>query len=89
MSMRVLQVLAANDEEPDGLIEMTPSSITGESVKSMDIVSPSVLAKDTYDKKSKQEFRQEKSDTGIPDEPDIYHSPVSPLHYPENSPRER
>lgn len=24
-----------------------------------------------------------------PDEPDVYHSPVSPLHYPENSSRER
>ncbi|XP_050546423.1 centrosomal protein of 104 kDa isoform X2 [Daktulosphaira vitifoliae] len=82
-------VLTANDEEPDGLVGMTPNSITGESIKSMGIISPPILSKDTDDKKSKQEFRPEKSDIELPDEPDIYHSPVSPLHYPENSPRER
>jgi len=52
-------------------------------------LSPIVSPKQVSAKPCQQEIVPEKIETEVVDEPDIYHSPVSPLHYPENNSRER
>ncbi|XP_050434404.1 centrosomal protein of 104 kDa [Adelges cooleyi] len=83
--------LMVNDEEPEGLMDKTPNSVTSDSIKLVENngISPSVTPRGMTDKKYKQEILPEKTETEAVDEPDVYHSPVSPLHYPENSPRDR
>lgn len=75
------------------MVDKTPGSVDETKVKfsvsshsSPIIVSP----KEVLTKPSRPEILPEKIiETEIPDEPDVYHSPVSPLHYPENNSRER
>lgn len=53
-------------------------------------MSPIISPREVPVKPSQREIIQpEKIETEVPDEPDVYHSPVSPLHYPENNSRER
>lgn len=77
-----------NDEEPEDLVDKTPGSVD-DAIKYVASVSPMNSPKQVSVKPSQQEIVQEKIETEVADEPDIYHSPVSPLHYPENNSRER
>lgn len=77
--------MEVNDEEPEDLVDKTPGSID-ETVKYATPLSPIISPKEVSIKPRQQEILSEKIE---PDEPDIYHSPVSPLHYPENNSRER
>jgi len=52
-------------------------------------LSPIVSPKQVPVKPNQQETLTEKIEAEVADEPDVYHSPVSPLHYPENNSRER
>lgn len=60
-----------------------------ETVKYAKSLSPIVSPKEVTASPCQQEMLQEKNETEVSDEPDVYHSPVSPLHYPENNSRER
>ncbi|VVC35365.1 Armadillo-type fold,TOG domain,Armadillo-like helical,Galactose-binding domain-like [Cinara cedri] len=80
--------LEINDEEPEDFVDKTPGSVD-ETVKYARSLSPIVSPKEVSVKPCQQEIQPEKTETEVPDEPDVYHSPVSPLHYPENNSRER
>lgn len=86
--MYVKKPLEVNDEEPEDLTDKTPGSID-ETVKYVTSLSPIISPKEVSIKPCQQEILPVKTDAEVPDEPDIYHSPVSPLHYPENNSRER
>jgi len=78
-----------NDEEPEDLVDKTPGSVDG-AIKYVASVSPIDSLKQVSVKPCQQEIQvPEKIESEVADEPDIYHSPVSPLHYPENNSRER
>lgn len=76
--------LEINDEEPEDLVDKTPAGSVDEPVKYTTHLSPIISPREVSVK-----YHQEKIETDAPDEPDVYHSPVSPLHYPENNSRER
>uniref|UniRef100_A0A2H8THI4 Centrosomal protein n=1 Tax=Melanaphis sacchari TaxID=742174 RepID=A0A2H8THI4_9HEMI len=80
--------LEINDEEPEDLVDKTPGSNDG-STKYVASLSPIVSPKQVSIKPCQREILPEKIETEVADEPDVYHSPVSPLHYPENNSRER
>lgn len=80
--------MEANDEEPENLIDKTPGSVD-EIVKDTTTLSPITSPKEVPVKPSQQEILPEKIEPEVLDEPDVYHSPVSPLHFPENNSRER
>lgn len=80
--------LEINDEEPEDLVDKTPGSVN-ESIKYAASLSPIVSPKQVSVKPCQQEILPENIETEVTDEPDVYHSPVSPLHYPENNSRER
>lgn len=77
-----------NDEEAEELVDKTPGSVN-ESIKYAALLSPIISPKQVSVKPCQQEILPEKIETEVTDEPDVYHSPVSPLHYPENNSRER
>lgn len=82
--------LDTNDEEPEDFVDKTPGSIDEIVKYDAMSLSPTVSPKEVSVKPCQQEIQREKVETEIiPDEPDVYHSPVSPLHYPENNSRER
>jgi len=77
-----------NDEEPEDLVDKTPGSVD-DAIKNVASLSPIISPKQVSAKPCQQEIVPEKIEAEVVDEPDIYHSPVSPLHYPENNSRER
>lgn len=80
--------LEINDEEPEDFVDKTPGSVD-ETIKYARSLSPMISPKEISVKPRQQEIQPEKSENEVSDEPDVYHSPVSPLHYPENNSRER
>lgn len=83
------QPLEINDEEPEDFVDKTPGSVDEIVKYDAMSLSPTVSPKEVSAKPCQQEIQPEKIETEIPNEPDVYHSPVSPLHYPENNSRER
>lgn len=80
--------MEVNDEEPEDLVDKTPVSVD-ETVKYATTLSPIISPKEVPVKPCQPELLPEKIEQEVLDELDVYHSPVSPLHYPENNSRER
>jgi len=60
-----------------------------ETAKYATTLSPIISPKEVPVNLCQQEILPAKIEAEVLDEPDVYHSPVSPLHYPENNSRER